>query len=133
MPTICLPRLICKSDLGGQIGISEQIKVVQDTFGKVFNEGTEFERDGSQFDRLFSEGDSFHIGQLRGDVMYTPRPYAGLRYLCARGCGVCRRYFVHARFRHRALRLSGWILRDALSIDPENTVAAGRDPDLCVP
>ena len=58
--------------LGGQIGISEQIKVVQDTFGKVFNEGTEFERDGSQFDRLFNEGDSFHIGQLRGDVMYTP-------------------------------------------------------------
>ena len=58
--------------LGGKIGISEEIKVVQDTFGKVFNEGTEFQRDGSQFDRLFAEGDSFHIGQLRGDVMHTP-------------------------------------------------------------
>ena len=58
--------------LGGMIGISEEIKVVQDTFGKVFNEGTEFQRDGSQFDRLFAEGDSFHIGQLRGDVMHTP-------------------------------------------------------------
>ena len=58
--------------LGGKIGIGDQIKVVQDTFGKVFNEGTEFQRDGSQFDQLFREGDSFHIGQLRGDVMHTP-------------------------------------------------------------
>ena len=58
--------------LGGKIGIGDQIKVVQDTFGKVFNEGTEFQRDGSQFDQLFREGDSFHIGQLRGDVLHTP-------------------------------------------------------------
>ena len=61
-----------QSKLSGKIGIGENIRIVQDTFGKVFNEGTEFERDGSQFDRLFNEGDSFHIGQLRGDVMYTP-------------------------------------------------------------
>ena len=58
--------------LGGKIGIGENITVVQDTFGKVFNEGTEFQRDGSQFDALFQDGDSFHIGQLRGDVMHTP-------------------------------------------------------------
>ncbi|RBI82881.1 MBL fold metallo-hydrolase [Rhodosalinus halophilus] len=58
--------------LGGKIGIGENIRVVQDTFGKVFNEGTEFQRDGSQFDALFKEGDSFHIGQLRGDVLHTP-------------------------------------------------------------
>lgn len=58
--------------LGGKIGIGERITVVQDTFGKVFNEGTEFQRDGSQFDALFKEGDSFHIGQLRGDVLHTP-------------------------------------------------------------
>ena len=58
--------------LGGRIGIGERITVVQDTFGKFFNEGTEFRRDGSQFDRLFRDGDSFHIGQLRGDVMHTP-------------------------------------------------------------
>ena len=58
--------------LGGKIGIGEKITIVQDTFGKVFNEGTEFQRDGSQFDRLFTEGDSFHIGQLRGDVLHTP-------------------------------------------------------------
>ena len=58
--------------LGGKIGIGDQITVVQDTFGKVFNEGTEFQRDGSQFDALFKEGDAFHIGQMRGDVMHTP-------------------------------------------------------------
>ena len=58
--------------LGGRIGIGEKIKVVQDTFGKIFNEGTEFQRDGSQFDRLFIEGDSLHIGQMRGDVLHTP-------------------------------------------------------------
>ncbi len=58
--------------LGGQIGIGERITVVQDTFGKIFNEGTRFQRDGSQFDRLFVEGDSFMIGQLRGEVLHTP-------------------------------------------------------------
>jgi len=58
--------------LGGKIGIGDNIRMVQDTFGKVFNEGTEFQRDGSQFDQLFHEGDSFHIGQLRGDVLHTP-------------------------------------------------------------
>lgn len=58
--------------LGGKLAIGRNIITVQETFGKVFNEGTEFERDGSQFDALFEEGDSFHIGQLRGDVLHTP-------------------------------------------------------------
>jgi glyoxylase-like metal-dependent hydrolase (beta-lactamase superfamily II) len=58
--------------LGGQIGIGERITVVQDTFGKIFNEGTRFQRDGSQFDRLFRQGDSFMIGQMRAEVLHTP-------------------------------------------------------------
>jgi glyoxylase-like metal-dependent hydrolase (beta-lactamase superfamily II) len=58
--------------LGGKIGIGECIKIVQDTFGKVFNEGTEFQRDGSQFDKLFQGGDSFRIGQMHCDVLHTP-------------------------------------------------------------
>ncbi|NNJ68208.1 MAG: MBL fold metallo-hydrolase [Boseongicola sp.] len=58
--------------VGGKIGIGANITIVQDTFGKVFNEGTEFQRDGSQFDALFKDGDSFHIGQLRADVLHTP-------------------------------------------------------------
>ena len=58
--------------LGGKIGIGAQITAVQATFGKVFNEGQDFRRDGSQFDQLFAGGDSFQIGQLRGDVLHTP-------------------------------------------------------------
>ena len=58
--------------VGGKIGIGSHITDVQETFGKIFNEGTEFQRDGSQFDKLFVEGDTFHIGQLRGDVLHTP-------------------------------------------------------------
>jgi glyoxylase-like metal-dependent hydrolase (beta-lactamase superfamily II) len=58
--------------VGGKIGIGENIRIVQDTFGKVFNEGTEFQRDGSQFDRLFRDGDTFAIGGMQGRVMHTP-------------------------------------------------------------
>lgn len=58
--------------LGGKIGIGANITMVQNTFGKIFNEGTEFQRDGSQFDALFKDGDSFHIGQMRADVLHTP-------------------------------------------------------------
>lgn len=58
--------------LGGRLGIGENIKVVQETFGKIFNEGTAFQRDGSQFDRLFVDGDSYTIGSMTAHVLYTP-------------------------------------------------------------
>lgn len=58
--------------LGGKIGIGEQITVVQEVFGKVFNEGTEFRRDGSQFDRLFKDGDTYSIGGLKAFALSTP-------------------------------------------------------------
>ena len=58
--------------LGGKIGVGEKIMVVQETFGKVFNEGTEFERDGSQFDALFKDGDTYMIGDMQAFAMYTP-------------------------------------------------------------
>ena len=58
--------------LGGKIGIGDQITVVQDVFGKVFNAGTEFQKDGSQFDQLFADGDTFEIGGLKGRVLSTP-------------------------------------------------------------
>ncbi len=61
-----------QQELGGKMGIGENIRIVQDTFGKVFNEGTEFQRDGSQFDRLFTDGDSYKIGNLTVHVMHTP-------------------------------------------------------------
>jgi glyoxylase-like metal-dependent hydrolase (beta-lactamase superfamily II) len=58
--------------LGGKLGIGENIKIVQDVFGKIFNEGTEFQRDGSQFDRLFKEGDTYQIGSMTAFTMHTP-------------------------------------------------------------
>ncbi len=59
-------------ELGGKVGIGNRITVVQETFGKVFNEGTEFQRDGSQFDQLFDDNDSFAIGEMTGTAWHTP-------------------------------------------------------------
>ena len=61
-----------QQQLGGKIGIGEQILVVQETFGKIFNEGTEFQRDGSQFDALFADGNVYHVGEMRAFTMHTP-------------------------------------------------------------
>ncbi len=58
--------------LGGQVGIGANILVVQETFGKIFNEGTEFQRDGSQFDRLFNDGDTYKLGSMTCFAMHTP-------------------------------------------------------------
>ena len=61
-----------QEQLGGKIGIGEHIIEVQQIFGKVFNAGTEFSRDGSQFDALFADGDTFSIGNLSVKVLHTP-------------------------------------------------------------
>ena len=58
--------------LGGRIGIGEQITAVQHAFGSLFNAGADFVRDGSQFDRLFADGASFGIGNLRARALHTP-------------------------------------------------------------
>ena len=58
--------------LGGKTGIGAHIRDVQEIFGKAFNAGTEFRRDGSQFDQLFKEGDTFSIGGIQGRVLHTP-------------------------------------------------------------
>jgi glyoxylase-like metal-dependent hydrolase (beta-lactamase superfamily II) len=61
-----------KERLGGRLGIGEKITVIQNTFGKIFNAGTEFQRDGSQFDHLFKDGDKFKIGSIDAYAMHTP-------------------------------------------------------------
>ena len=58
--------------LGGKIGIGEHIQSVQKTFGKIFNEGTEFERDGSQFDKLFKDNDKYSVGEMNCFAIHTP-------------------------------------------------------------
>ena len=58
--------------LGGRLAIGHEILTVQDVFGKIFNEGTEFRRDGSQFDQLFDDGDRFTVGSLEATVLHVP-------------------------------------------------------------
>lgn len=58
--------------LGGKIGVGEYITVVQKTFGNLFNEGTEFQRDGSQFDHLFKDNETYQIGTMTAFAMHTP-------------------------------------------------------------
>ena len=61
-----------KERLGSKIGIGANITIVQNVFGKVFNAGSEFQRDGSQFDALFDDGAAIEIGALCGCAIHTP-------------------------------------------------------------
>ena len=61
-----------KEQLGGQIGIGQKITIVQKVFGLLFNVGSEMARDGSQFDRLFADGETFALGSLEIRAMHTP-------------------------------------------------------------
>lgn len=61
-----------QQQLGGKIGVGAKIMIVQETFGKVFNEGTEFQRDGSQFDALFEDGDTYQVGDMTCFAFNTP-------------------------------------------------------------
>jgi len=61
-----------QQERGGKIGIAKQIVEVQEVFGKMFNAGTEFQRDGSQFDVLFQDGSRYLIGEMPAYVMHTP-------------------------------------------------------------
>ena len=58
--------------LGGKIAIDKHIVVIQEEFGRLFNEGTEFQRDGSQFDLLFEDNQKYSIGKLECMALYTP-------------------------------------------------------------
>lgn len=57
---------------GGKIAIGAHIATVQQTFGALFNAGLDFRRDGSDFNRLFMDGDQFAIGGLAATVLHVP-------------------------------------------------------------
>ena len=61
-----------KEKLGGKIAIGSKITTVQSVFAKIFNEGEDFPCDGSQFDNLFEDGDSFTIGSIRAVALNVP-------------------------------------------------------------
>jgi len=58
--------------LGGKLAIGADIKTVQEVFGKLFNAGSDFERDGSQFDHLFTDGEIFQIGEIKAMALHVP-------------------------------------------------------------
>jgi glyoxylase-like metal-dependent hydrolase (beta-lactamase superfamily II) len=61
-----------QEQLGGRLAIGRHILTVQNVFGKIFNEGTRFARDGSQFDHLFEEGDRFSVGSIPAIALHVP-------------------------------------------------------------
>ena len=61
-----------QSSLGGKLGIGEHIRSVQDSFGTLFNAGSDFRRDGSQFDHLFSDGERYMLGGIEATAIHTP-------------------------------------------------------------
>lgn len=61
-----------REKLGGRLGIGEKVTVVQETFGKLFNAGPDFARDGSQFDHLFRDGEAFQVCSIAARVIHTP-------------------------------------------------------------
>ncbi|WP_374394569.1 MBL fold metallo-hydrolase [Sphingopyxis sp.] len=61
-----------QEQLGGRLAIGRHILTVQEVFGKIFNEGTRFARDGSQFDQLFDDGDRFAIGSIPAIALHVP-------------------------------------------------------------
>ena len=61
-----------KAQLGGRIGIGRRVTEVQETFAQTFNAEPWFKQDGSQFDKLFDDGEVFHVGDLEARVLFTP-------------------------------------------------------------
>ena len=119
--------------LGGKLGIGEKITVIQETFGKVFNEGTEFQRDGSQFDMLFKDGDTYQIGEMTAFAMYTPGHTPACMVHVMGGCRLCRGYLVYARWRISTGGFPGRRCRNLVRFHPKGSVSAGRHAPLHVP
>lgn len=73
-----------KDRVGGRTGIGARITEVQSTFAKLFNLPPDFPTDGSQFDRLFADGETIRLGALTLTAMHTPGHTAAcLSYLVA--------------------------------------------------
>ena len=107
-----------KQELGGKLAIGSEITTVQNVFGKIFNAGTEFQRDGSQFDVLFKDGDTFRLGEISGAGHAHPRPYPGRHDLRDRRRRIRRRHAVHAGRGDRAGGLPGRRRAQAVPLDP---------------
>ena len=69
-----------KNILGGKTAIGDNIPIVQQTFKKIFNLNDEFIPDGSHFDHLLSDGETFQVGKLTAKAIsvsgHTPADMA---------------------------------------------------------
>ncbi len=117
--------------LGGKIGISEKIIEVQNVFGKIFNEGTRFQRNGTQFDHLFQDNEDYQIGTLIATALHTGA-YTGLYGALYWQCCFCWRHIIHARWRHRTGGFSGRRLAPALSLHQAHSCPARQHTDFCL-
>lgn len=61
-----------RRQLGGRIAIGGEIRAVQDVFKRVFHLESGFRTDGTQFDHLFADGETFRIGNLEARAIATP-------------------------------------------------------------
>ncbi|MEO0879767.1 MAG: MBL fold metallo-hydrolase [Pseudomonadota bacterium] len=61
-----------REKLGGRIAIGERIADVQKVFAEIFNEGQSFHTDGSQFDHLFKDGETYELGSIKAIALHTP-------------------------------------------------------------
>ena len=110
-----------KQELGGKLAIGSEITTVQNVFGKIFNAGTEFQRDGSQFDVLFQDGDTFRLGEIPARVMHTPgHTPADMTYVIGDAAFVGDT-LVHAGRGHRPGGLPGRRRAQAVPLDPDGS------------
>ena len=119
-----------KAKTGAQIGIGEHIRDVQKIFRPVFAfDG--LKTDGSDFDRLFTDGERFALGTLAVEVMHTPGHTPA--DLPDWQCSLCGRHAVHAGLRYRARRFSRRRCPSAIPFDPPPAQPAGRHAAVPLP
>ena len=119
-----------KTELGGKVAIGARVTETQQAFGALYGDGAEFQRDGSQFDYLFKDGEAFSIGGMDAAVMHTPghTPTCAV-YVIGDAAFVGDTIFM-PDFGNGANGFSGRRGASALSIYSTHPCFAGRDPDL---
>ena len=133
MPTTCRPRPSCATALGGRIGIGARITTVQHTFAEIYNAERGFAPRRLAVRPAVRGRRAVRDRRARGRVPGDAGPHAGLRQLQGRRRHLRRRHAVHARLRHRALRLPRRRRADDVPLDPPHPRPPAADGALDVP
>ncbi len=119
-----------KEQLGGRTGIGAAIPRVQQSFAEIFNCGAEVAADGSQWDRLFEDGDAEPLGELTIEAMHTPGHTPACSCYLIADAVFTGDTILHARLRHRPLRLSGRQRQAARCLGPAYSRPTARGPGV---